>query len=358
MSVLSKVLQDDFVWSAITDALTGKRRTSNTNFININCPMCASRGESIDRKQRCGVKRSEQGIGVYCFNCGFKTRFVLGQTLSMGMRKFLEGVGVSSTEVKRINYRALQLGKMIMGNAEAAQALPMMFRPSFSPKSLPPQSKSLATWAAEGCDDPDFADAATYIFGRGDAIAMSTEFFWTPDKKDDMNRRIILPFEHSGEVVGYTARLIDEATPSKPRYHSDVPSNFIFNNRLLTGQTKYIILVEGPFDALACNGIATLGAKISDEQAHWINASGKTVVVLPDRDKQGQRMIDLAVHHGWQVSFPKLKDGSGRASWWDRDVKDAADASKCYGKMYTVRSIIESSTANKMQIAIQQKLLF
>ena len=358
MSVLSRVLQDDFVWSAITESLTGKRRTSNTNFVNINCPMCTSRGETADRKQRCGVKRDEQGIGVYCFNCGFKTRFVLGQTLSKGMRNFLEGIGVSQTEVKRINYRALQLGKMVMGNAEAAQLVPTMFRPSFSPKALPKGAKSLATWAAEGCTDPDFADAATYIFGRGDAIALSTEFFWTPDTDHDMNRRIILPFSFGGEVVGYTGRLIDPATPSKPRYHSEVPTNFVFNNHLLSGQSKFIILVEGPFDALACNGISTLGAKISDEQAHWINSSGKTVIVLPDRDKQGQRMIDLAVHHGWSVSFPKLKDGSGRTNWWDRDVKDAADAARAYGKLYTVRSIIESATSNKMQIAIQQKLLF
>lgn len=358
LSVLSKVLQDDFVWSAITESLTGKRRTSNTNFININCPMCTSRGESADRKQRCGVKRSDQGIGVYCFNCGFKTRFVLGQTLSKGMKNFLEGIGVSSTEVKRINYRALQLGKMIMGNAEAAQLVPTMFRPNFAAKSLPPEAKSLATWATEGCDDPDFEAAATYVFGRGDAIAMSTEFFWSPSPKDDMNRRIILPFSFGGEVVGYTARLIDPATPSKPRYQSDVPTNYIFNNHLLTSASKFIILVEGPFDALACNGISTLGAKISDEQAHWINSSGKTVIVLPDRDKQGQRMIDLAVHHGWSVSFPKLKDGSGKTSWWDKETKDAADAGQNYGKLYTVRSIIESATSNKMQIAIQQKLLF
>ena len=82
------------------------------------------------------------------------------------------------------------------------------------------------------------------------------------------------------------------------------------------------------------------------------------VIVLPDRDKQGQRMIDLAVHHGWSVSFPKLKDGSGKTSWWDKETKDAADAGRTYGKLYTVRSIIESATANKMQIAIQQKLLF
>lgn len=358
MSVLSRVLQDDFVWSAITESLTGKRRTSNTNFVNINCPMCTSRGETADRKQRCGVKRDEQGIGVYCFNCGFKTRFVLGQTLSKGMRNFLEGIGVSQTEVKRINYRALQLGKMVMGNAEAAQLVPTMFRPSFAPKALPKGAKSLATWAAEGCTDPDFADAATYIFGRGDAIAMATEFFWTPDTDHEMNRRIILPFTFGGDVVGYTGRLIDPATSTKPRYHSEVPTNFVFNNHLLSGQSKFIILVEGPFDALACNGISTLGAKISDEQAHWINSSGKTVIVLPDRDKQGQRMIDLAVHHGWSVSFPKLKDGSGRTNWWDRDVKDAADASRAYGKLYTVRSIIESATSNKMQIAIQQKLLF
>lgn len=358
MSFLTRVVNDDFVWSAITNALTGKRRTSNTNFVNINCPMCVSRGESADRKQRCGVTKNDDGTGVFCFNCQFRTRFVMGQTLSKGMTNFLLGVGVSSLEVKRLNHRAFTLSKMLMGNAEAAAILPTIYRPSFPTKELPKDAAPLATWVERGCADPDFVDAATYIFSRGDTVALGAEFYWSPSKEDDMNRRIILPFEHDGEIVGYTGRLIDQATSSKPRYHSSVPSNFIFNNHLLKRPSKFVILVEGPFDALGCHGISTLGAKLSDEQAHWIKASGKTVIVLPDRDASGQRMIDHAVHHDWMVSFPKLKDGSGRHSWWHNEIKDAAEASKRYGKLYTIRSIIEAATASKMEIAIKQKLLF
>lgn len=356
--MLSKVVGDDFVWSAITGALSGKRRTSNTNFININCPMCTSRGESADRRLRCGIKKDGEGIGIYCFNCGFRARFRVGETLSKSMKEFLTGVGVGSMDVKRLNYKALQVRNMLMGSPEAAAVVPMIYRPSFQPKSLPPGAKSLATWAQEGCTDPDFVDAASYLFGRGDAIASGAEFFWTPNTDHELNRRIILPFEFNHDVVGWTARLIDKATEDKPKYHSNVPSHFIFNSHLLNGASKFVILVEGPFDALAVNGVATLGAKISPEQQQWLNSTGKTIIVVADRDKSGGRLIDHALHNNWMVAFPKLRDGHGVQNWWDADIKDTADASNRYGKLYTMRSVLESASANKIEINVKRKLLY
>ena len=108
---------------------------------------------------------------------------------------------------------------------------------------------------------------------------------------------------------------------------------------------KFIILVEGQFDALAIDGVSTQGAKLSDQQAYWINDQRKQVIVVPDRDKAGQLMIDLALKHNWMVSIPE----------WDDDVKDANDAVLTYGRLYTVRSIIDNATDNKLRINLARK---
>lgn len=357
MSLLSRVVQEDFVWSAITNSIVGKRRVSNTNFVNINCPMCVTRGETADKRQRCGVKKNDDGVGVFCFNCGFRTKFVIGQLLSKPMMKFLTGIGLSEIEAKRINYQALTISKMVEKHGEST-IIPVTFRPSFKKEALPPNSKPLSVWADEGCQDQDFLDVVTYLFKRGDAIADSGDFYWSPDKKANMNRRLLLPFTYYDDVVGYTGRLIDSATSTKTKYYSSVPPNYLFNNQVIRNHWKYIFLVEGPLDALACNGVATLGAKLTDEQAQWLESTGKTIIVVPDRDKSGSRMVDQAIYRGWNVAFPRLRDGSGRNNWWEADVNDVAKASERYGKLYTIRSLIESATSDKMQISIQQKLLF
>lgn len=357
MSLLSRAVQDDFVWSAITSSIVGKRRVSNTNFVNINCPMCVSRGETPDKRQRCGVKKNDDGVGVFCFNCGFRTKFVLGQLLSKSMMGFLVGIGLSEIDAKRINYQALTISKMVEKHSDTT-IIPVTFRPSFAKVDLPPKTKSLAEWANDGCDDPDFLAVVKYLFKRGEAVSEYDDFCWTPDKNAHMNRRLLLPFRYHDTIVGYTGRIIDEANSSKSKYYTSVPPNYLFNNEVIRSHWKYIFLVEGPLDAIACNGVATLGAKLTDEQAQWLESTGKTIIVVPDRDKSGSRMIDQALYRGWNVAFPRLRDGSGRDNWWDADVNDVAKASEKYGKLYTIRSLIESATSNKMQISIQQKLLF
>ena len=52
------------------------------------------------------------------------------------------------------------------------------------------------------------------------------------------------------------------------------------------------------------------------------------------------------MRENWYVSFPK----------WDPDIKDAADASKKYGKLYTLFSVIQAKTNNKLDISIRRKM--
>lgn len=318
--------------------------------------MCVTRGETADRKRRCGIKRDEQGIGIYCFNCNFRTRFKAGDKLSRNMRNFLEAVGVSDREVKRIGHHAMAVNRTLIKNPEIAKTIPSLFRPSFTTVALPDGARPIRELAADGCSDPDFIAVVQYLVRRGEDVFRPDYFYWSPSKEHHMNRRALIPFHYGKQVVGYTGRLVDTPTSTITRYHMSSQNNYLFNNSVLTSQNKYLFLVEGPFDAIAIGGVATLGARMTDEQGYWLNSSGKKVIVVPDRDVAGQRQIDLAITHGWSVAFPRLKNGVGE-SWWDEDIKDPADAAKRYGSIYTIKSLIETATDNRMQISIKRKLL-
>jgi hypothetical protein len=362
-NMLSTLLNDDFVWSSIMDGVRLLRtRSGSAGATNINCPMCVRRGESTDTRFRCGIWKNGDGLGVHCFNCGFKTKFVTGQPISKSLAEFMEGIGIASLDVMRLNHKAMQHSRMLSMSGEAQAIIPSLatFRPNFPTVVLPKDALPLAEWAKHELDDPNFLAACDYLFSRGEAIASSMEFYWSPSTEYDMNHRLIIPFTYEGRIVGYTGRLVDGdgVKGKRAKYWSSAPHHYLFNYEVLRSNNKIIPLVEGPFDALAINGVATLGAKLSIEQARWLTSSGKTIIVVPDRDKSGGRLIDAALEHGWMVAFPRLRDGSGTNNWWDVDVKDCAKASERYGKLYTVRSIIETVASNKIEINVKKKLLF
>jgi DNA primase len=183
------------------------------------------------------------------------------------------------------------------------------------------------------------------LSSRGDDILLGGDFYWTPNKANSLNRRIIIPFYWENEVVGWTARVIDNSSPM--RYFSEVQPRYLFNTDAIKNDWEYIFICEGPFDGIAINGIAMLGDKVMPDQARWLNQTGKKIIVVPDRVEQGGKLVDVALSEGWHVSFPR----------WDQGIKDAADAVKAYGKLYTVWSIIDAMTKNKLEIGVRRQRL-
>jgi len=55
--------------------------------------------------------------------------------------------------------------------------------------------------------------------------------------------------------------------------------------------------------------------------------------------------VNTAVKRGWAVSFPE----------WEDDIKDASDAVERYGRLFTVRSILESVETSGTKIKILAK---
>lgn len=346
-ALLNKIANDDFLWNAISSHLP-KYRRSATAFTNFNCPIC------LDYKPRCGVKRSNR-IGILCFNCGFNTGYKLGQPLSRKMGEFLRRIGVSDTEVKRIALQARAIKRALEDSTYVpADVAAITFEPSFPHMNLPEGALPLQQWADMGCTDPDFLHAVEYALGRGDIIMRYADFHWTPVQvgKNDMSKRLIIPFRWHGKIVGYTARATDD---NSDKYLNFMPPDFLFNSRVMDGDREYVILIEGPMDAIAIDGVSPLGSKINENQAAWLKSCGKKIIVVADRDKAGDKMVTLARKYGWAVAFPGLRNHA--FDWWDNDIKDCDEAVRRHGRLYTLKSILETATQTATEIEVKRRYL-
>jgi len=110
----------------------------------------------------------------------------------------------------------------------------------------------------------------------------------------------------------------------------------------------YTVVVEGPFDAIAVEGVALLGNEIKEQQALQINSLNTKVIVVPDRDEAGQHILNQAIDLGWGVSMPA----------WDDDIKDVNEAVQRYGKLYTLHTIVGSAEFSELKIKLGAKKWF
>jgi hypothetical protein len=247
--------------------------------------------------------------------------------------------------VQKLNLHAEVLRRLV-DHSTIAQSPGLALVPTFPTLSLPAGARSLQAWADDGQTHPDFLACIAYVLQRGDFLVAATTYYWTPLA---FSRRVIVPCYHEGRLVGWVARAVDADTSVK--YLKEIPSNFLFNTALLNNDDRaYVFIVEGVFDALAIDGVSALGASLNDHQINWIKQSGKTPIVVPDRDAAGRRLIDIALAQQWAVAAPAY----GGRHWWHPEVKDAAEAVQRYGRLYTLRSIIE--TAERHPGMIKQRM--
>jgi hypothetical protein len=108
------------------------------------------------------------------------------------------------------------------------------------------------------------------------------------------------------------------------------------------------ILCEGPLDALQIEGMALLGSEIKDQQAYLVNALNRDIIVVPDRDEAGSKLVEQAIDHEWSVSMPD----------WHEDVNDIGDAVARYGRIYTLYSIVTAAESSPLKIRLRKKQWF
>jgi len=307
--------------------LPAKKKQTASGWISFNAPCCVHRGDTQDKRSRGGIKPNTDGSWSYhCFNCGYTASFVLGRNLTFKARKLLEWLNVPVEEIERINLESLK-HRSIEGLLGERQAIIQQLQTiAFEDRDLPSDTQPL--------DDT----AKDYLLKR--SISLDYPFLY----KTMPRPGVVIPFTYDNQVVGHTTRFLDDRTP---RYIQDIQPGYVFGTDLQKATWQSVIVVEGVFDALSINGLAVLHAEINEAQARLIRSLGRDVVVVPDQDEAGMKLVDRAVELGWAVSMPE----------WPGDVKDVNDAVIRWGKLATLLTIMQARETSKIKIELRKKQL-
>ena len=337
------------VQDTVNQLLPAKRKyNSSSGWTSFNAVCCHHNGESADTRGRGGIISNGNGSVSYsCFNCGFKANYVPGHHLNYKFRKLLSWLGADDNTVKRLVIEAIRVKDFVAPE----QATKEHQEVTFKPRLLPEDSVSFSQWKTfltlQEEDEPvhpQFSAAFEYIYNRHIDFN-KFEFYTTESTAYNLHKRVIIPFYWNKELIGYTARAFDETV--KPKYHSQYEPNYVFNVDRQTPERKFVIVVEGPFDAMAIDGVAVLGNEVSEVQADIIDSLGRDVIVVPDNDRAGTSLVEQAAEFGWSVSFPI----------WHEDCKDVGEAVAKYGKLFALKAILEGKESNKLKIELKKKKL-
>jgi hypothetical protein len=329
----------NLIQASVQTFLPPKRKSTPSGWISFNAVCCHHNGDSPDTRKRGGVLFNEDGFQYHCFNCGFKAGWTPGRLLSKNTKNLFQWMGMPTDEINKLNLEALR-------NKEDIPKAVKTFNFDLQEKELPEDSESIISWARDlsrlSSELRDkFYSIVEYVDNRG-FDPYDERFYWSP--APGYADRVLISFFQDGKIVGYTGRKITEG---KPKYLTDAQPGYVFNIDNQTEDREYLIVVEGQFDAIAVDGVAIMSNDPNPTQIARINQLGKKVIVVPDRDKPGAKMIETALANNWSVSIPD----------WEDDVKDCADAMKRYGRLYTLFTILENREDSEIKIQLMKKKL-
>lgn len=330
------------VYDTLLTYLPFKRKKTPSGWLSFNAPCCEYQGTSPDTRQRGGlITNADSGISYHCFNCGYTASWQPGRNLSYKLRKLLRWVNTPDDVITKLALQVLKLKDSTLDQEQIVQL------PKFSKKELPEGSKLLHEWAdykaleSSGLDS-NFVKVIEYLEQRK-LTKLNFNYYWTPNKA--YCDRLIIPFYYRSEIVGYTARKVVD---SKVKYLSEQQPGYVFNIDNQNDDREFIIAVEGPIDAISIDGVALLGSEVKNQQEILLNSLGKHVIVLPDRDDAGIKLVEQAMDLGWSVSMPS----------WHQDVKDVNDAVRKYGRLHTLYSIVKFAEQSQLKIKLRMKKWF
>lgn len=312
----------------------------------INCPFCIYRGEPRPDRKKCGsyIFQPEGEVKYVCFRCKASFFWKPYVNLKKNDEEFLSLAGLNAEEIKKVK---LEIIKNNFYNKDNTITGSSDKKETFVKYDLPSGSKRIKEVLNDNCKDKNFIDVCKYLLSRGDFFVSAYEYYWTP--KGKFSRSLIIPFLYGNTIVGFTARFIDEN--AQPKYYMKRPKNYIFNSDILFSEQKYVFITEGPFDAIAVNGIAICGSNINDEQIRFLKRFDKEYIIVPDRMKTQTNFISVAERNGWWVSIIPSFHYDKKAIW-EFDTKDCADAVRKYGRLYTIYSLLENKSKNYLKCKV------
>ena len=334
----------NLIQSTILTSLPAGRKKTPSGWTSFNAPCCVHNGETADKKKRGGIMTSADGtVSYHCFNCGFKASYVIGRKLTYKMRQFMGYIGIPDDTIRKLAIEAMR-------EEEGDVKFEKKKFVTFKKKELPKHTRSLGEWLEEYTvgtmpteQQNKIDNLLNYLAGRGIG-ADWYDFMYSSDKHWDVDKRLLIPFYWRGDIVGFTGRIFEQS--DKVKYYTDVQPGYVFNMDAQDWTRKFVIVTEGPFDAITISGVSILGSEINDIQRELINGLGKKVIVVPDRDAPGEKLINQAIEFGWSVAFPE----------WEDNINDIADAVMKYGRLFTIQTILKTTESNKFKIDLKRKM--
>lgn len=326
MSILSTIIQQH---------LPNKKKTTPSGWISFNAPCCINNGHSADSRGRGGlIINEDEGISYHCFNCGFKTGWQPGRSLTNKMRNLLLWLGVPDDQ---INKTALEI---IRSNNGAETNVKKIQLPNFIEKALPTECININSLNLTQLEN--ILPIIQYIKDRN-LYLNDIDFYYSTNI--NLKNRLIIPFYYNNIITGYTARSIKH---KNPKYITVSQPGFVFGLDNQNDNWKFCIVCEGPIDAIHIKGTSILGSEVSKQQSLLLNSMDKEIIIVPDRDAAGKKLVDQALENNWSVSMPD----------WDSQINDVNDCVNKYGRLLTLYSIIQSRESNSLKIKLKAKKWF
>ena len=308
--------------------LPAKRKHTPSGWVGFNAVCCD------DKRQRGGfIVNGGDAVSYHCFNCGFKCSWQPGRHISQKMNKFMRDLNIPDDIIAQLRLEALKFDTN--NTAEVRSIIP-----KFDVRALPMDSQLITDLLANPPEK--LIPVLEYMVNRK-IYPEDFPFYWT--HKVGFTNRIVIPFLYKGEIVGWTARAVNDA---QPKYLSEQQPGYVFNLDNQQDDREFVFVCEGPFDALSIDSCALLGAEIKDSQ-HWLlKQLGKEIVLIPDRDTAGKATLEQALALEWSVSMPDWPDG----------VKDVNDAVIKLGQLATMWLIVSAKESNNLKIQLRAKKWF
>ena len=324
----------------ITAHLPSKRKTTPSGWTSFNAPCCHHNGNTADTRGRGGLISEGDTVSYHCFNCGYKASWQPGRNVSKGLRRLLTWLNVPDDAINKLTLDVMRINEGVEVQQRKIDI------PTFETVPLPPDAVRII-------DIPDynenclsfkyFLNVIQYMADRNLNLD-DTDYYWSPSL--GYRDRLIIPFYYEGRVVGWTARTV---TPDKqPKYLTEVQPGYVYGLDNQTYEKQFAIVCEGQIDAIHIDGCALGGSEISDQQAMLLNRLNKQIIVVPDRDKAGSKLVERAIELGWSVSLPE----------WSHEINDIGDAVARYGRLYALYSIAQSVNDSPLKIRLRAKKWF
>lgn len=309
--------------------LPARRKQTPSGWISFNCPVCD------DRRSRGGIKFADGNWSYHCFNCSTTASFVLGRSLGYRAKKLLTALHVPEQEIDMLNLESMRHRSIHGILDERAQVANQLSAIDFEEMDDFPPGSELIT--------PELPKYWQYLRDRAVPDNFPAMTTIRTDGIHWVREHVTIPFTYNGQVVGWTARMLDGRSP---KFISHSQPGYVFGVDMQPTDWQHVLVMEGIFDALSTGGVALLHNTVSDAQARLIRTLGREITVVPDQDRAGIELIDRAMELGWAVSIPE----------WE-DCKDPNDAVRKYGRLATLLTIMQARETSRIKIELRKKQL-